>query len=230
VVFRDVTIVQQAGASFEADNTVFINCTFGVTGDMGRGRYLTKWQFNNCLLYRSSFEGLGLKSVGLSIRNSAWVESAVPARVVMAQDVAGTFRDKWNAVENCLFYRCSMEPSTVWMMDQCNLVRCSVSREEKFDSKSPLTVGLFIPESDPLAIQLRANTMVSDRGDLKYTFVRKAYEVAVPAAFWALLPVDAYELPKPPPATATAPATAPATSSTTKPATTNRTPTTAPAK
>jgi hypothetical protein len=224
VVLEGVTVSLHSGGHFDAEHAVFVHCKFEKNGDVGNGRYATHWGFANCLLYRSEFESLSLAGYGVSMTNSAWIESVIPGREVPGSDVAGTYKDKSNRVENCLFFRCPMAVSTVWMTDQCNFVRCPVGQEETFESKGALAVSLFVPEGDPMVMGLKKGTMVTDRGDLKYMFVRKSFEVALPAAFWALLPGESYEMPRrevaaTSTAPATGPASAPATRASTRPAT-----------
>ena len=112
-------------------------------------RYAAKWSFSGCLFYQSNFKSLGMASMGIRMSNSAWIEGTFPERAAIGDDEAGMYRDRWNDVKNCLFFRAEVAPSAVWTTDQSNFVRCTVSGHSQFDSKTTLQVNLFTPEADP---------------------------------------------------------------------------------
>jgi hypothetical protein len=194
-VFRNVTLNLQGGARLQAENSVFINCKFRPSSDVAMMMGHSRWSFSGCILYRSSFSTLSALTVSLQLENSACVESTFPQRTVYT-DSAGAFRNRANEVSNTLFLRSRVTPSMVWMTDQCNFVRCPVTQEDSYDSKTAMSVALFVPEGDPMAAQLRSRTLVCDKGDLWYGILRKPSEVAVPPGLWALLPVENSDLSK----------------------------------
>ena len=189
VVFRHVVLTQQNGGFIDADNAVFIDCTFKKASHDPARFHATKWIFSNCLIYRTQFAGLKQADYGVRVNNCAFVECVLPDRETQGSDLASAFGGKWDQVVSCFFFRTRLTPSVVWLTSKCNFIRCPVTGANEFKSKTSVAEALFTPDSDPMINALRTNTLVSDVGDLRYGFVRKPYDIPLPA-FWSLLPTE----------------------------------------
>jgi hypothetical protein len=196
VIFRNVSLDVQLGGELDAEDAIFINCTFSKTGEF-YNYYSSKWSIASSILYRTRFSNMNPIDYGVKITNTACVECPFSSRMVMGSDLGGFYKDRWSHIANCFFYRGSLYPSTVWMTSECNFVQCPITRENQFDSRTSLLVPLFTPATDPMRTELVTQTVVADKGDLRYGFNRKPYDMALPGSFWALLPVEGSDIPKP---------------------------------
>jgi hypothetical protein len=191
VIFRNVHFCLEISGHLDAQNAILIGCTFSKTGGAyWINGYSSKWAFSQCLLYRCHFSHLKQIDYGVQISNSAWVESNLPDRTPMkGTDFAAMYTGRWDQVTGTMFYRVRVSPSVVWMTSKCNFIRC-VADTADFKSKTGMVIQLFAPDADPIGAELRANTTISDVQEVRYGFARKPYDCPVPAAFWAMLPIE----------------------------------------
>jgi hypothetical protein len=192
VTFRNVTIQIEPGGEFEAQDAILENCTFSKVTPKANGvlmLYASKWSFNECILYRSTFRSLSRASYGLHLANSAIIECDLPHRYTSQEDLASAYSGSWEVVQNCLFLRCHTAVSILWVSKNCNFVACSIALHD-YVSFTGITVPLYMPDADPLISSLPGQMVEPSTGLVGYAFSRRPYDVKLPPSLWALLPID----------------------------------------
>lgn len=146
VIFRDVTVFQDLGASMDAENAVFDNCHFN-KGGVWYSSYSSKWRFTECLLYHCSFARLSGVDYGFQIRHCALVATDLPEITHDHKDGFDHMKDlrgEWNKIENCDFVDCAVPPTVAWCGENCNFRACAFKPGEAFDSAKDLEWTAFV--------------------------------------------------------------------------------------
>jgi hypothetical protein len=85
-------------------------------------------------------------------------------------DGAALCRGEWSRIDDCDFHSCKFNPSAVWATSGCNFFDCQVTGEDKFLSKTTLTVPLGVADDDSSLIDdLAAKTTAGGLGTVIYT-------------------------------------------------------------
>jgi hypothetical protein len=143
-VLRNVTITQDLGGSVTAEHAVFDNCRFGKGGSWF-DYFSSKWVFNDCLLYRCTFNQLTGVDYGFKLRRCALVGMDVPEIAHRREgandfDHAKLLGHEWNTIEACDFIDCAVRPTVAWCAKVSNFLGCRFVAGEAFDSAEELTV------------------------------------------------------------------------------------------
>ena len=157
VIFRDVTVLQDLGASLDADNGVFDHCHFN-KGGVWYSYYSSKWRFSECLLYRCSFAKLSGIDYGFQVRHCALVATDLPEishEHKQGFDHMKELRSEWNKIDSCDFLDCAVPPTVAWCGENCNFRACGFSPGGAFDSAKDLEWKAFVKDTvsdDPQAV------------------------------------------------------------------------------
>lgn len=189
IILRNVRIDIDTG-SLEAENTIFIDCTFRRPGDRYEGRHVSQWRLNQCMVYRSNFERLDAGRYGVQLTNSIFVECDLPARRVWGSDLARQFNDNWSEVSGCMFYECDIELPFLWTTTGGSFLACTFADYGGFRSTSNLQVRFFTTEPNRTVTRLLRETVLVGSGEVTYTAMPRPGKLSTPDEFWLLLPVD----------------------------------------
>jgi len=149
VIFRDVTVFQDLGASMDAENAIFDNCHFN-KGGVWYSSYSSKWKFSECVLYRCSFARLSGVDYGFQIRRCALVATDLPEITHDHKDGFDHMKDlrgEWNKIESCDFIDCAVPPTVAWCGENCNFRACTFKPGEAFDSGNDLEWTAFVKDT-----------------------------------------------------------------------------------
>ncbi len=157
VIFRDVTVFQDLGASMDAEHAVLDNCHFN-KGGVWYASYSSKWRFTECVLYRCSFARLSGVDYGFQIRHCALVATNLPEITHDHKngfDHMNDLRGEWNKIDSCDFIDCAVPPTVAWCGENCNFRACTFKPGEAFDSAKDLDWTAFVQDTigaDPQAV------------------------------------------------------------------------------
>jgi hypothetical protein len=142
VIFRNVVIVQDLGASVYAQFSDFDQCVFR-KGGAWFSHFSSKWQFSHCVLYKCKFPRLTGVDYGFEIVNCALVSMNFPD-IDQGANTVSLLRANWNKLISCDFVDCSLPPTVFWCSERSNFRGCKFASGKSFTIDNPLTVDAFV--------------------------------------------------------------------------------------
>jgi len=151
VLFRDITFDFHRNSTLTTEHAIFEHCTFRKhPRSPGLAQYSTKWNFDKCLLRRSSFPSLSVVEFGLRLTNCTLEETDLPEMAEPARanlDAMKYLRGEWDTIDHCKIFNCNVSPSAFWCAQSSNFLRCQFIPGEAFSSDTPTDVLAYIAET-----------------------------------------------------------------------------------